>query len=157
MRDFSKLIISVTVCELIGLLSTPFTISSIPTWYAGLIKPFFSPPNWIFAPVWTTLYFLMGVSVYLIWRKGIENKEIKIAIYYFITQLFFNFFWSIFFFGLRLPLVAFIDIIVLLAAIVLTMMKFYKISKVSLYLLIPYLLWVSFATILNMSIVLLNR
>ncbi|MBU3979185.1 tryptophan-rich sensory protein [Patescibacteria group bacterium] len=99
MRDFSKLIISVTVCELIGLLSTPFTISSIPTWYAGLIKPFFSPPNWIFAPVWTTLYFLMGVSVYLIWRKGIENKEIKIAIYYFITQLFFNFFWSIFFFG----------------------------------------------------------
>ena len=157
MRDFSKLIISVTVCELIGLLSTPFTISSIPTWYAGLIKPFFSPPNWIFGPVWTTLYFLMGVSVYLVWRKGIQNKEIKIAIYYFLTQLLFNFLWSVIFFGLRLPLVAFIDIIALFAAIILTMMKFYKISKVSLYLLIPYLLWVSFATILNGAIVLLNR
>lgn len=157
MRDFSKLIISVTVCELIGLLSTPFTISSIPTWYAGLIKPFFSPPNWIFGPVWTALYFLMGVSVYLVWRKGIQNKEIKIAIYYFLTQLLFNFLWSVIFFGLRLPLVAFINIIVLLAAIVLTMMKFYKISKASLYLLIPYLLWVSFATILNGAIVLLNR
>ena len=157
MKDYSKLIISVVGCELIGLLSTPFTISSIPTWYAGLIKPFFSPPNWIFGPVWTALYFLMGVSVYLVWRKGIQNKEIKIAIYYFLTQLLFNFLWSVIFFGLRLPLVAFINIIVLLAAIVLTMMKFYKISKASLYLLIPYLLWVSFATILNGAIVLLNR
>ncbi len=157
MRDFSKLLISVAVCELVGLLSTPFTIASIPVWYAGLIKPSFSPPDWIFGPVWTTLYFLMGVSVCLIWKKGINNKEIKIAIYYFLAQLFFNFLWSVIFFGLHLPLVAFIDVIALLVAIVMTMMKFSKISKTALYLLIPYLLWVCFATILNGAIVLLNR
>lgn len=157
MKDFYKLIISVVGCELVGLLSTPFTIASIPTWYAGLIKPSFSPPNWIFAPVWTTLYLLMGISVYLVWKKGITNKEIKTAIYYFLTQLLLNFLWSFIFFGLHLPLVAFIDIIALLVAIVLTMLKFNRISKTAIYLLIPYLLWVSFAAILNGAIVYLNR
>lgn len=157
MKDFSKLIISIVACELVGLLSTPFTIASIPTWYAGLLKPSFSPPNWIFAPVWTILYLLMGISVYLVWRKGIQNKEIKIAIYYFLTQLFFNFLWSVIFFGLHQPFFAFIDITALLAAIVLTMTKFSKISKAAAYLLVPYLLWVSFAAILNAAIVLLNR
>ncbi len=157
MKDFSKLMISVVGCELVGLLSTPFTIASIPTWYAGLIKPSFSPPNWIFAPVWTILYFLMGVSVYLVWIKGIKNKEIKIAIYYFSVQLFLNFLWSVIFFGLHQPLFALIDIIALLVAIILTMMKFSRISKTALYLLIPYLLWVSFAAILNGAIVLLNK
>ncbi len=157
MKDFSKLIISVVGCEVVGLLSTPFTIASIPTWYAGLIKPSFSPPNWIFAPVWTILYFLIGISVFLVWRKGIKNKEIKIAIYYFSAQLFFNFLWSVIFFGLHMPLFAFIDIIALLVAIVLTMMKFSRISKTALYLLIPYLLWVSFAAVLNGAIVLLNK
>lgn len=157
MKDFSKLIISVVVCELVGLFSTPFTIASIPTWYAGLVKPSFSPPNWIFAPVWIILYFLMGVSVYLIWRKGIQNKEIKIAIYYFLAQLLLNFLWSFIFFGLRLPFIAFIDIAALLVAIVLAMLKFSKISKAALYLLAPYLLWVSFAAILNGAIVYLNR
>lgn len=157
MKDFFKLLISVLACELIGLLSTPFTIASIPAWYAGLIKPSFSPPNWIFAPVWTILYFLIGISVFLVWKKGIKNKEIKIAIYYFSAQLFFNFLWSVIFFGLHQPLFAFIDIIALLIAIVLTMIKFNRISKTALYLLIPYLLWVSFAAVLNGAIVLLNR
>lgn len=157
MKDYSKLIISVTVCELVGLLSAPFTIASIPTWYAGLIKPSFSPPNWIFAPVWTILYFLMGISVCLVWRNGIKNKEIKTAIYYFSSQLLFNFLWSVIFFGLHLPLAAFIDIIALLIAIVLTMIKFSKISKSAFYLLMPYLLWVGFAAVLNGSIILLNR
>lgn len=157
MKDFIKFVISVAGCELVGLLSTPFTISSIPTWYAGLTKPSFSLPNWIFGPVWTILYFLMGVSLFLIWKKGIKEKEIKIAIYIFLIQLFLNFIWSIFFFGLRQPLLAFVDIIALLAGIVLTMMKFGKISKTALYLLIPYLLWVFFAAILNGAIVILNR
>jgi tryptophan-rich sensory protein len=157
MKDFSKLLISVVTCELVGLLSTPFTIVSIPNWYAGLIKPSFSPPNWIFGPVWTTLYFLIGISVYLVLRKGIKNKEIRVALYYFLAQLFFNFLWSVIFFGLHQPLVSFIDIIALLVAIVLTMMKFSKISKMAFYLLIPYFLWASFAAILNGSIVLLNR
>lgn len=157
MKDFSKLMISVVGCELVGLLSAPFTIASISTWYPGLIKPAFSPPNWIFAPVWTALYFLMGESLYLVWIKGVKNKEIKIAIYYFSVQLLFNFLWSVIFFGLHQPLFAFIDIIALLAAIVLTMMKFSRISKTALYLLIPYLLWVSFAAILNGAIVLLNK
>ena len=157
MKDVSKLVISVIGCELVGILSTPFTISSIPTWYAGLTKPFFSPPNWIFAPVWTALYFLMGVAAFLVWREGVKKKKVKIALYCFLGQLFFNFLWSIIFFGLHQPFFAFIDIIALLIMIIITMVKFNKISKIALYLLIPYLVWVSFATLLNLSIVVLNK
>ena len=157
MKNFVKLVLSIVGCEFVGLLATPFTISSIPTWYAALIKPSFSPPNWIFGPVWTSLYFLMGVSGYLIWKEGIKKKRVKIALFYFLIQLFFNFLWSVIFFGLHQPLLALGDIILLLAAIILTMMKFNKISKVAFYLLIPYLVWVSFATLLNISIVWLNK
>jgi benzodiazapine receptor len=156
MKKSVRLIISIAVCEAIGLAATPFTISVIPTWYATLNKPSFSPPNWIFGPVWTILYLLMGVAAYLIWEKGLKNKKTKIALIYFLIQLVFNFFWSVFFFGLRQPLLAFIDIIFLWLAIVITMLKFYKLSKTAFYLLVPYLLWVSFATILNFSIVVLN-
>lgn len=156
-KDLSKLVISIAVCELVGLISTPFTIASISTWYVYLNKPSFSPPNWVFGPVWTTLYLLMGISAYVVWKKGLKNKKVKIALLYFLTQLLFNFLWSIFFFGLHLPLFGFIDIIALLVSIVLTMIKFNKISKIAMYLLIPYILWVSFATLLNLAIVLLNK
>ena len=157
MKNFSKLALSVIGCELVGILSTPFTISSIPTWYAGLIKPFFSPPNWVFAPVWTILYFLMGVAVYLVWKENIKKKKVKIALYYFLGQLFLNFLWSVIFFGLHQPFLAFIDIVLLLIMIAITMREFNKVSKTAMYLLIPYLLWVCFATLLNISIVILNK
>jgi translocator protein len=94
MKDFFKLIISIVVCEIVGLLGTPFTISAIPSWYAALNKPFFSPPNWLFGPVWTLLYFLMGVSFYLIWKQGVKKKRAKTAIWFFLAQLALNFIWT---------------------------------------------------------------
>lgn len=156
MRNIRKFIFSVIGCELVGIISTPFTIAAIPTWYVSLTKPSFSPPNWIFGPVWTVLYFLMGVSAFLIWRKGFKQKKVKKALGYFLLQLLFNFLWSPLFFGLHAPLLGLVDIVLLLVFLVLTILSFHKLSKVAAYLLVPYLLWVSFATILNISIVLLN-
>lgn len=156
MKNPLKLLVSVIGCELIGIAATPLTLSSIPTWYQTLQKPSFSPPNWVFGPVWTILYFLMGVAAYLVWIKGLEKRVVKTALSFFIAQLIFNFFWSILFFGLHSPILGLIDILILWILIVITVIKFYKISKTASYLLIPYLLWVSFATILNLAIVLLN-
>jgi len=156
MKDIIKLIVSVVGCELVGIIATPFTLSSIPTWYQTLEKPSLSPPNWIFGPAWTLLYFLMGISFYLIWRQGWKKKKIKIAGMFFLAQLTVNFLWSILFFGLHSPILGLIDILILLVLIIITMQKFYPLSKPAFYLLIPYLLWVSFATILNFAIVVLN-
>jgi len=156
MKDIYKLVISVVGCELVGLLGTPFTINSIAEWYVYLEKPFFAPPNWLFAPAWTLLYFLMGVSVYLIWRQGWKRPEVKGAIKVFLAQLMLNFLWSPMFFGLRSPELGLINIVAMWIMIVLTMRKFYPLSKTAFYLLVPYIAWVSFATLLNASIVVLN-
>ncbi len=147
--NIPKLILSVGVCLGAGILGSIFTISSIPTWYATLNKPFFSPPNWIFGPVWTILYILMGVSLYLVW---IKNKVPAV----FWIQLILNALWSILFFGLKNPSLALVDIAALWVAIFLTIKSFYKINKPAGNLLIPYLLWVTFASILNLAIVVLN-
>ena len=151
-----KLIVSVIGCELVGFLGTPFTISAIPTWYTTLNKPFFAPPNWIFGPVWTLLYLLMGVAFYLIWKQGWKKKKVKTAELFFLAQLTLNFIWSPIFFGLRSPLLGLIVIVVMWVLIVMTMKKFYPLSRLAFYLLVPYLLWVSFATILNAAVVVLN-
>ncbi len=151
-----KFVCSILVCQLAGILGSFFTFTAISQWYAYLNKPFFSPPNWIFGPVWTTLYFLMGVSVFLIWNKGLKNSSHHFAVRLFGFQLVLNFFWSVIFFGLRSPLLAFIEILVLWYLIFLTIKAFYPISKTASYLLIPYLAWVSFASILNLAIVILN-
>lgn len=158
MSKLSKFLISITLCELIGLAATPITMSAIPVWYASLIKPSFSPPNWVFGPVWTILYFLMGFALYLIWTtKGkTKKKQKKEAYYYFFLQLFCNFLWSWIFFGLRSPLFALLDIVALLLFITLTTRAFFKISQQAGILMLPYLLWVLFAAILNAAIVLLN-
>jgi translocator protein len=156
MRDIGKLFISIVGCQLVGIAATPFTIAAIPTWYATLNKPPFSPPNWVFGPVWTTLYFLMGISAFLIWQKGLQKKQVKRALIYFSLQLFFNFLWSLLFFGLHSPLLGLFGIMILLIFIILTIVSFYKLSKIAAYLFVPYLLWVSFATILNISLVILN-
>ncbi|MDP1721953.1 MAG: TspO/MBR family protein [Candidatus Gottesmanbacteria bacterium] len=156
MKNLHKLIASIALCEAVGILSTPFTLAAITGWYTNLIKPSFSPPNWIFGPVWTLLYMMMGISLFLIWELGLKKKKVKTAVYYFGAQLVLNFFWSIAFFGLRSPLLGLVNITILLGLILLTMKHFYPLSKPAFYLLVPYSLWVSFAAILNGAIVILN-
>lgn len=156
MSKILKLITAILICEGVGFVSTPFTIAAISTWYVTLNKPFFSPPNWIFAPVWTSLYFLMGVAAYLVWEKGLKEKKVKEALKFFLIQLGLNFVWSLFFFGLHAPLLAFIEIVILWLAIFVTIKKFYPLVPLAAYLLVPYLFWVSFAAILNLAIVVLN-
>ena len=155
MNKFLKLIISLVVVYTTAFFGSYFTFPSISGWYVHLVKPSFSPPNWIFGPVWTVLYLMMTISFYLIWEKK-KLINIKQPVRLFCLQLLFNFFWSLLFFGLHQPFFAFIDIILLWIFILLTILEFKKKSKTAGYLLIPYLLWVSFALILNLSIVLLN-
>jgi len=157
MAKIIKLAASVLACLLAGFVGSAATMSSIPTWYASLQKPAFNPPNWIFAPVWTTLFIMMGVAAFLVWDKGLENKKVRISLAIFGLQLLLNVLWSILFFGLQSPLYAFIDMIMLWASMLATIIYFYRISAVAAYLLIPYILWVSFAAALNLSIVILNR
>ena len=156
MKDYFKLFISILICELVGILGTPFTMSAIPEWYSTLNKPFFSPPNWLFGPVWTLLYLMMGISFYLIWKQNWKTKELKTAGLYFFAQLFLNFIWSPVFFGLRNPVLGLVVIVALWFVLLVTMKKFYSLSRNAFYLLVPYLVWVSFATALNFAIVVLN-
>jgi tryptophan-rich sensory protein len=148
--------IAVVICLLIGFLSGFATQSSVDTWYATLNKPSFNPPNWIFAPVWTFLYIAMGISAGLVWARGFYHIWVKTALYYFGFQLLFNALWSIVFFGLREPFWALMVILVLILLILATMKWFKIVSKTAAYLLIPYLLWVCFAMVLNFSIWQLN-
>lgn len=156
MKKTIKLISIIVGCELVGILGTFFTSTSIPTWYVTLNKPFFSPPNWLFGPVWTLLYFLMGVSFFLVLEKGYKKKKNQLAIKLFLIQLLLNFTWSPIFFGLKSPGLGLVNIIIMLIFIILTIKNFHPISKVAAYLLIPYLMWVSFATLLNGAILWLN-
>ena len=155
-RDVLKLIISIVVCQCAGLVGSIFTMSAIPTWYATLEKPAFTPPNWLFAPAWGTLYLLMGISAFIIWRKGLDNRLVREALIVFLIQLVLNALWSVVFFGLESPLYGVIVIAALWIAIVLTILKFLKISTTAGMLLLPYILWVSFAAVLNVSILALN-
>lgn len=154
--NYKKLLISIVVCQAAGLLGTPFTAAAIPTWYAGLTKPPIAPPNWIFGPVWTVLYLCMGVAFAIIWNKGLDKKEHRSAAILFGLQLFANVIWTPAFFGLRSPLLGFIVIVLLLVLLGLTIRSFYRISRPAAWILIPYLLWVSFATVLNGWILILN-
>jgi tryptophan-rich sensory protein len=142
---------------LAGGIGTIFTSSAIPTWYASLNKPPFSPPNWIFAPVWTTLYLLMGIALYLIWKKGLKTKKVRDAVYVFVIQLVLNAAWSPIFFGAHNILLALLIIVIVWIYILKTIRLFAKINNTASYLLYPYLAWVSFATILNFSVWFLNK
>jgi len=152
-----KLVISIVVCQLAGFIGALFTTPSIPTWYASLNKPSFNPPNWVFGPVWTTLFVLMGISAYVVWHQGLQSVPVKRALIIFLVQLALNVFWSFLFFKLRSPIYAFVEITVLWIAIALTIAAFSQVSRPAAFLLIPYIVWVSFAAILNLSIVRLNR
>lgn len=154
--NIRRLVVSIGLSLSAGFIGSVFTYQAIPTWYESLKKPDFIPPNSVFGPVWTTLYILMGIALYLVWCSK-AKKQLKHAGYLlFGFQLLLNTLWSIVFFGLEFPLGALAVILILWGGIVATLLQFYKISKVAGYLLIPYLLWVSFATFLNYSIVQLN-
>lgn len=142
--------------EILGSLGSFFTTPNIPTWYWGLARPALNPPNWIFAPVWTILFALMGISAYLVWQKGTKKKPVKTALTLFIVQFVFNILWSAVFFGLHSPLGGLMVIVALWLGIIATLWKFYLVDRWAGYLLVPYLLWVTFAMYLNASIFLLN-
>ena len=156
MSKIIKLTTSVLICQLVGLAGSFFTRASVDTWYKMLDKPFFTPPSWIFAPVWIVLYFLMGISLFLIWNEGLDKLQIRNALRVFLLQLILNSSWSAVFFGMQNILLSVIIIMLLWFAVVWTILKFYKISKRAAFILIPYFCWVSFAVILNITILLLN-
>jgi tryptophan-rich sensory protein len=151
-----KLFISIGITLLVGSLGGFFTSSAVKGWYALANKPSFNPPNWIFAPVWTFLYLLMGISLYLVWKSEAAKKLKQMALTFFTIQLVLNFFWSIIFFYAHQPGWAFVEIIALWGMILLTILWFGKISPTAAWLLVPYICWVSFATVLNYSIWNLN-
>jgi tryptophan-rich sensory protein len=152
MKKIWKLVISILIPFLASAIGGFFTASSVSTWYITLVKPSFNPPSWVFGPVWTILYLLIGISLYLAWAsKARINAFIAFGV-----QMFLNALWSLLFFGLQKPLFAFIEIIALWISILITIIYFYKINKTSAYLLVPYILWVSFAAVLNFYLFILN-
>lgn len=151
-----KLFISILIPVLVGVVAGIFTSSGVDGWYAVANKPWFNPPNWIFAPVWTTLYILMGIALFLVWRADADKKLQQTAIILFAVQLTLNFFWSFIFFKLQQPGWALAEIILMWLIILLTILWVGKISPTAAWLLVPYICWVSFAAVLNYSIWQLN-
>lgn len=152
-----KLFISILIPLLVGGIAGYFTSSGVEGWYATANKPWFNPPNWIFAPVWTALYVMMGIALYLVWRTETISSSVKrTAVILFVIQLTLNFFWSLIFFKLQQPGWAFAEIIVMWLAVLFTILWFGKISSTAAWLLVPYICWVSFASVLNYSIWKLN-
>lgn len=139
-----------------GMLSFSVSSSSFKVIYSELKQPSFSPPSWVFGPVWAILYTLMGISAYLVYKQGIKNPDVKTALVFFSIQLFLNFLWSIIFFGLSNPMLAFIEIVILWGFIMAMIISFKKVNRIAAYLQIPYFLWVTFAAILNLTIWLIN-
>ncbi len=153
---FPSFIVAILLCQLAGVLGVLFTSAAIPGWYAQLNQPALNPPSWVFSPVWVSLYTLMGIAAALVWKAGWQQSGVRVALGLFAVQLALNAAWSLLFFGLRNPLFGLIDIIFMLAAIVATVIAFARVSRPAALLLLPYLLWVSFATYLNAAIWLLN-
>ncbi len=155
--DYKKLIVAIFICLLAGFIGSFFTMDSIPTWYQGLNKPSFNPPNWLFAPVWTLLYILMGIALYFIWKRVDEKKDKTLnGLILFAGQLILNILWLIIFFGWKMVPTAFAEIILLWLSIATLIVIYWKTERKISYLLIPYIAWVSFATFLNYNIMILN-
>lgn len=155
-RSPLRLVAAVLLCNLAGILGSLVTITGEGSWYASIQKPPFNPPGFIFGPVWTILYILMGISLYLVWMEGTSRREVRIALSVFGLQLGLNFLWSFLFFGLQSPFLGLVEIILLWLCIVATIVLFSRIRRTAALLLIPYLVWVSFATFLTYSIWILN-
>jgi tryptophan-rich sensory protein len=155
-KSWLLLIISIVISLGVGMLGSLFTQTGPGTWHELLIKPEFNPPNWVFAPVWTLLFILMGIALFMVWRRGWKEVLVRKGLNMFFIQLVFNLLWSYFFFGLQNPRLAFLEIIALWLAIAALMINFYRVDKRATWLLWPYLAWVSFAAFLNFSIWQLN-
>jgi len=155
-KRVAKIVAAVGVCLLAGAVGGLFSSPAIPGWYAALQKPAFNPPNWIFGPVWTALYVMMGIAAFLAWDKGWRRPGVRPALIVFAAQLALNVLWSALFFGARSPAAALVDIIALWLAILAALILFARVSKAGAVLMVPYLAWVTFATALNVAIVALN-
>jgi len=156
LKSIPVLLFFILLSQMAGIIGSFLTFDSVSSWYAYIERPSFAPPNWVFGPVWITLYAMMGLAAYIVWEKGWNKPAVKSALGWFGGQLMLNTLWSIIFFGLRAPGAAFVEILLLWAAIAFTISRFGRVSNVSAWLLVPYILWVSFAAILNLSIWLLN-
>ena len=156
-KNLAKLAVSIAVPQAVGGLGALVTNPAVSGWYQELDKPGFTPPSWVFGPVWTLLYLLMGISLYLVWKQGTDKEGVPTAMVLFGVHLALNFLWSAIFFGMKSPGAAFAEIILLWSMILLIIWKFSKIHKWSAYLLIPYILWVTYAAALNYSIWNLNN
>lgn len=152
MSNTLKLIISIIIPLAIGFTSGFFTSTGAGSWYQTIQKPSWNPPDWIFGPVWTTLFILMGIALYFVWKSDAGVKIKNYALFLFAVQLVLNFFWSFIFFRQQEPGWAFLEIVILWLLILLTIFAFAKISNLSAWLLVPYISWVSFASILNYTI-----
>ena len=158
MNKIVKIVLLLIICLAISYFSGTVTREAITDWYPTLIKPSFNPPNWIFAPVWTALYIMMGIAAGLVWNKiEVQKEAVKKALIFFAIQLGLNALWSYLFFGLHNPMLAGLEIVVLWLMIYETYVQFSKMNKIAGYLLVPYIAWVSFAAILNASIWWLNK
>jgi benzodiazapine receptor len=155
--DIIKLVASIVACQFAGGIGAIFTTPAIPAWYGGLKKPAYTPPNSVFGPVWITLYFLMGIAVFLVWREGLSQEGVKMAFTVFWGQLLLNILWSVIFFGFRSPVGGMVVIFILWIAILVNIILFFGVSPISGGLLIPYIIWVSIAANLNVQIWKLNR
>lgn len=152
-----KLILSVLICQMVGIISGLLSVTQSNAWFDSIIKPSWNPPSYLFAPVWTVLYLLMAISLWLVWKSDSFEPMKREAMLFFAAQLFLNFWWTILFFNFHSPLLAFIDIILLFVLIFLTIFRFVEISKTAAWLLVPYISWVCFAAILNCNIWKLNN
>lgn len=154
-RNWLKLFGSIALPLLIGFVGSIFTRQSVDDWFLTLRKPIFTPPNWLFAPAWTLLYVMMGIAFYLIWEQGC-SVPLRRAFAVYALQLILNLLWSFFFFGLRSPLLGLADIVLLWVVVLINIILFYRLRHTAGLLLIPYIFWITFALILNLSIMILN-
>lgn len=155
-KDAGMLALALLAPQAAGALGSFFTASAIPEWYATLVRPELAPPNWVFAPVWTTLFLLMGLALFLVWQKRSPMEGIRIATLLFFAQLCLNVLWSVLFFGMQNPGLALAEIGILWLSILATILVFFKVSRTAALLLVPYLLWVTFAAYLNYQFWMLN-
>lgn len=155
--NYLALIVFILICQAAGMIGNAFTVDALASWYVYLKKPFFNPPGWLFGAVWAILYTLMGLAAYDIWQQGMENGRVKSALVILVLNLILNILWSVFFFTLKNPGLALGEIVILWAVAVMLAIRFYLLLPLAGYLLIPYVLWLSFAVILNFFIWILNR
>jgi len=154
--DGRALVVSIALCQSAGVVGAFFTRSAIPDWYVTLTKPAFTLPAWVFAPVWIVLYALMGIAAFLVWRKGFHHRTVRGALFIFAGQLMLNAAWPVLFFGLRSIEAALVEILLLWIAVCSTVMRFFRVSRQAGWLLVPYLLWTSYAALLNVFFWIMN-